>query len=487
MTSQEKVDRDAQEALRLLGADPENWVLPTPGIDHDVAIVGGGQSGVAIGFALRRAGVANFTIIDAADDNNAGGWLTRARMLTLRTPKTRPGPELGIPALGFQAWYEGLHGADAFAAIGRIARTDWADYLKWFHRQVGVPVRYRTRLTDIEPLARGGLRLHLEADGRQVTETVRKVVLATGVEGTGGPNIPDIFKELPAELYAHTGQAIDFGALRGKTVGVLGAATSALDAAATALDAGAAAVHLFSYRRELVIAGTNVQHPAAQDNFHLQSDEFRWRAKYKSVASGSSSPLDSVLRATAFPGFKLHLNAPWRGLRAQDGKAIVEADDGTFEFDFIIAGTGYQYHPATRPELRRIAGDVALWRDRYQPPPEEASESIGLVPYLGAGYQFLEREPGTAPWLHDIHIFNAAASQSFGRPVGDIPSLRTGVPRLVAAIGHDLFFADQGRPKAPARSAVGPAGSHFDKYAHAVWRETSSTIDVPVGQPLHAR
>jgi hypothetical protein len=31
---------------------------------------------------------------------------------------------------------------------------------------------------------------------------------------------------------------------------------------------------------------------------------------------------------------------------------------------------------------------------------------------------------------------------SFGRPVGDIPSLRVGVPRLVQAIAHDLALAD---------------------------------------------
>src|SRR5690606_18108201 len=144
-------------------------------------------------------------------------WLTRARMRTLRTPKTRPGPELGIPALSFQAWYEGLNGREAWEAIGRIARTDWAAYLDWFRAQVGVEVRYGTRLAQVVP-ADGHFELHLDVAGERRVETTRKLVFATGVEGTGGPSIPAILDELPADRYAHTGHAIDFEALRGRSV-----------------------------------------------------------------------------------------------------------------------------------------------------------------------------------------------------------------------------------------------------------------------------
>ena len=49
-------DAAAREALRLIGPDPQNWVPDRPGIDHNVVIVGGGQSGCAFAFALRRAG-----------------------------------------------------------------------------------------------------------------------------------------------------------------------------------------------------------------------------------------------------------------------------------------------------------------------------------------------------------------------------------------------------------------------------------------------
>src|SRR3954451_10799524 len=155
-------DADARTALRLIGPDPANWVPDRPGIDHDVAILGGGQTGCALAFALRRAGIGKVTILEAApDESRAGVWLNAARMNLLRTPKTLPGPELGIPAFSFQAWYEARHGQDAYAAIDRIVRTDWADYLSWYKQFLGINPRYQTRVTRIEPDA-DHFRLHLD-------------------------------------------------------------------------------------------------------------------------------------------------------------------------------------------------------------------------------------------------------------------------------------------------------------------------------------
>src|ERR1022692_1539894 len=116
-------DVDARNALRLMGPDPTNWVSDRQGIDHNVTIVGGGQTGCALAFALRRAGIGKVTILEAApNEQRAGIWLNAARMNLLRTPKSLPGPEAGFPELGFQAWYEARHGRDAYAAIDRIPR-----------------------------------------------------------------------------------------------------------------------------------------------------------------------------------------------------------------------------------------------------------------------------------------------------------------------------------------------------------------------------
>ncbi|MFC9472707.1 hypothetical protein ACFTS5_10970 [Nocardia sp. NPDC056952] len=142
----------------------------------------------------------------------------------------------------------------------------------------------------------------------------------------------------------------------------------------------------------------------------------------------------------------------------------VTAGDGTHTFEFVIEGTGYQYEPSSRREFRTIADRIALWRDVYEPPADLRSESMGRFPYLGPGYQLTARDGENAPWIGDIHLFNAGALQSFGRPIGDIPSLRTGVPRLVTAIASDLYFADQ----ATSRPAVSSAQSESfrDRYAH---------------------
>src|SRR5580692_3249591 len=115
MTEPSDPDRAAREALRLIGPDPANWVQDRAGIDHNVVIVGGGQTGCAFAFALRRAGIGKVSVIDAASSAaEAGIWENGARMNVLRTPKSLAGPEYGIAALSFQAWYEARHGAEAY-------------------------------------------------------------------------------------------------------------------------------------------------------------------------------------------------------------------------------------------------------------------------------------------------------------------------------------------------------------------------------------
>ena len=155
MSQSRDPDADARAALRLLGPDPANWVPDRPGIRHNVAIVGGGQTGCALAFAMRRAGIGKVTILDAApNEERAGIWLNAARMNLLRTPKGLPGPELGIPAWSFQAWYEARHGQAAYAAIDRIRRTYWADYLSWYKQFLAIQPRYAVRVTRIRCVRR---------------------------------------------------------------------------------------------------------------------------------------------------------------------------------------------------------------------------------------------------------------------------------------------------------------------------------------------
>jgi cation diffusion facilitator CzcD-associated flavoprotein CzcO len=474
-------DAAARQALRLLGPDPGNWVADRADIDHNVLIVGGGQTGCAFAFALRRAGIGRVTVIDAAADRSAAGiWQTTARMHVLRTPKSLPGPELGIPALSFQAWYEARHGADAYRAFERIPRQAWIDYLAWYRDFLGIAVRYGTQLGRIEPAANGSndrhFRLHLDSG----VETARKIIIATGFAGSGAIAVPEFLAGLPRQLYAHTGDDIDFAALNGRDVAVVGGAASAFDAAAVALENGAKTVHLFARRPTLAATPINRSrgYPGAYDNYYALPDAVRWHQAIRFRRAGSTAPQDAIERVLRHDNFHLHLAAPWLSARAEAGGIIAEAADAagcladgalTWRFDFVIAGTGYAADPNLRPELGEFARHILLWRDRYAPPAGEDDAFLGAHPYLGPGNEFLEKTPGAAPYLTDIHCFNPAGFVSFGVPVGDVPSMKRGIPTVTAQISRDLFFADLAHHRQRMTGDV-PADFTPELYAQAVWK-----------------
>ena len=464
-------DAGAREALRLIGPDPRDWVPDRPGIDHNVTLVGGGQTGCAFAFALRRAGIGKVTVIDAApDEAHAGIWLNAARMNLLRTPKALTGPELGVTALGFQSWYEARNGRNAYTAIDRIPRTDWASYLSWYKQFLNIPVRYRTNLLRIEP-AETCFRLHLEVDGQPRIETTRKIVLANGVGGNGGPYIPPAFENLPRACYAHTADVIDFAALRGKVVAVVGAAASAFDAAGVALEAGAAAVHLFARRDTIASVPITRSRgfPGAYDNYRSLPDAIRWQQAIRFRRWGSTATTDAITRAVAFPNFHLHLSSPWLAARTNNGRIVAQAGATEFRCDFAIAGTGYFQEPAARPELAAFADQILLWRDRFVPPADQEDDYLGSHPYVGEGHEYLEKTPGAAPYLGNIHVHNPAGFVSFGLPIGDVPSMKRDIPGVVSRISRDLFLADL---DAHAVRMVGDVAPDFgaELYAAAIGR-----------------
>ncbi|HUB44851.1 MAG TPA: FAD/NAD(P)-binding protein [Acetobacteraceae bacterium] len=440
-------DAVARDSLRWLGADPPDWVPEHAGIDHNVAIVGGGQTGCAVAYALRRAGVGRVTVIDAAaDEARAGIWLTTARMNLLRTPKTLPGPELGIPALSFQAWYEARHGAAGYAAIDRIPRLDWGGYLHWYRHFLNIPVRYCTSLRHIEPID-GCFRLHLNANGQDVVETARKIVLATGFGGYGGAYVPPVLRDsLPLRCYAHTGGTLDAAAWQGKVVAVIGAAASAFDAAGVALESGAASVHLFARRPTIAAVPITRSrgYAGAYDNYAALPDAARWTQALRFRQAGSTPTTDAIERAAAFANFHIHLAAPWDAAQVEGDRIVAQVRGRSFRCDFVIAGTGYEANLSACPEFADFADKVLLWRDRYIPPEDATDDWLGAHPYLGPGHEFLEKVPGSAGFLRDIHVQNPAGFVSFGVPTGDVPSMKRDIPAIVAQISRDLFFADFG-------------------------------------------
>ncbi|MFF7709019.1 FAD-dependent oxidoreductase [Pseudomonas sp. NPDC007930] len=469
MNTFELLQQRVHDDLRLLGEAPENWVPDHLGSDHDVVVVGGGQSGVTTAFALARAGVTRTSVIESRRPASTGAWRAKARMRNLRTAKSSAGPDLDIPSLTFRAWYEAQHGLAAYDALPRIPTSEWARYLEWLREQAGVEVRFGIELLRIEPHA-GLLRLHLREGARTFTETTRKVVLATGIAGSGAPYIPEAISEaLPARIVAHTDAPIDFAALAGRTVAIIGAGSAAFDAAATALEAGAAWVHLYCRHARLAAASNmgTLKYPAAQENFASLPDAVRWKLAWHFRERSPGPTPEVVARATRFENFTVHLEAS--DLKAGfDGERAVLASRGLrVQADHVIAGTGYRCDLALRDELKGVAEHIALWRDRYAMPDAELLRPNAGYPYLGPGYQFQPRVPGTTPWVENIYCFNFAAITSFGRHVGDVGSIRFGVPRLVRHLVEDFFLEDIDQQVARLLSEV-PAELHFDDYAHAV-------------------
>jgi cation diffusion facilitator CzcD-associated flavoprotein CzcO len=422
------------------------WLKPKTGPDgraaHDVVIVGGGQSGLATAFGLLRSRVDNILVLDKAPAGQEGPWRSYARMHTLRSPKDFTGPDLDVPSLTYQSWHEAKFGADSWDELALIPKGHWADYLDWFRHVTGLPVRNEAEVVDIAP-EDGLLALTVRSHGESRLYA-RKVVLATGQESMGDWSLPGVIAALPPARRAHCAQAIDFAALAGKRVAVIGAGASAFDNAATALEAGAAEVHLLCRRKEI-----QVVQPYRWLTFrgflrHLGDLDDAWRWRFMSAVLGlrEGFPQATYDRCAIHDAFRLHLGAPITS--AVDGRDGVDlaTPQGGLRVDFVIAATGVEIDMAVRPELTRFADNIASWGDRYTPPPAERDERLARFPYLADDYALTERVPGATPWISDIHLFSIASTMSFGASGSSINAMTTAVPHLVSGLTRGLFRAD---------------------------------------------
>lgn len=444
------LDALTQEVRRDLDriAHPRQpWLEPRLGPDGapalDVLVVGGGQSGLAIAFGLMRAQVRNIAVLDRAPAGQEGPWLTYARMATLRSPKDFTGPDLDVPSLTYQAWHEARFGRESWARLDVIPREHWAAYLSWFRGAVGILLENGVEVVDIRP--EGGL-LAVETRGpREASRTrfARKVVLATGQEGAGRWSVLPVLETLPTHVRAHTADPIDFATLAGKVVAVIGAGASAFDNAATALEAGAC-VHLLCRRAEPQVVQPYRWLTFAGFLRHLSDldDAWRWRFMRAILAMREGFPQATWDRCARHPGFALHEAAPVLAARMSGDRVELTLPSGVLPADFVISATGIEIDSAARPELKRFAGNIATWADRYRPPPEERDDRLAAFPYLADDYAFNERAPGATPWIGDIHLFGIASTMSFGPSGSSINAMTTAVPKLVSGVTRGLFKAD---------------------------------------------
>lgn len=453
MTRARMADLEAQarRELALTSHPTLDWMPETRAPDgrhvYDVAIAGAGQGGASLALQLKRERVSNVLVFDKAVEGEEGAWTTYARMPTLRSPKDYTGPDLGLPALTYQAWHEARFGAGDWQALDLIPARHWADYLTWLRRVVDIDVDWQTALVGVAPAANDLLELTLATSVGEKRVLARKLVLATGQDGAGRWLTPEVFDGLPRSAWAATADDIDFAALKGKDVAVLGAGASAADNAAMALEAGAATVRMFVRRermqrvqpyRWLTFAGF-LRHYADLD------DAWRWRFMSYILGLRESIPQPTYDRVRAFPNFEIVTGAPWERASMQGDRVHLETPGGAFDVDILISCIGMDVDFAARPELCSFADDIQTWADAYTPPTDEINDRLGRYPYLDENGAYREKSAGAAPFLRHIYDYTFAATMSFGASGCSINAMKIATPRLAAGLTRALFREDIAR------------------------------------------
>lgn len=427
------LEHRVRDDLAALNLPPSAWAPPRPGV-MDVVVVGGGMLGLAASFALMRLGIRH-RVLDRAPAGQEGPWVTYARMETLRSPKHLVGPAGDFAALTFRAWFTAQHGPAAWDALGKIPRAMWMDYLTWFRRVLGLPVENGVGLRAVRP----------GPDGMVLVETTagafmaRHLVLATGRDGLGGPRLPPWVPAGRGPRIRHSAEPIDFDALAGQDVAVVGASASAVDNAATALEHGARTAHLLVRRDAIPVLNRfkSMVHAGYTHGFAGLDDRAKLDVLRAAMAGAVAPPRESLMRLSRQPGFRLHLGTPVLSVQEDAAGVTLRLPGDTLRVAMLILGTGFTVDLRLRPELAEIAPLARLWGDAVPDAGEFAPN-----PYLGPSFEFQERTPGAAPWIGRVHAFSIGAIAGQGLVSGDIPGVADGARRLAEGIARQMFVAD---------------------------------------------
>lgn len=170
----------------------------------DVVVIGAGQSGLAVGYYLRRAGV-SYVLLDA-QPQPGGAWLHGWNSLRLFSP---------ADASSLPGWLMPRPPNDSFPT------RDWViEYLRHYEQRYELPVRRPVRVATVGHSAAG---FTIETD--QGVWQARAVVSATG--SWSAPFIPAYPGQAAFKgLQLHSGQYREATALVGKRVLVVGGGNS---------------------------------------------------------------------------------------------------------------------------------------------------------------------------------------------------------------------------------------------------------------------
>jgi putative flavoprotein involved in K+ transport len=168
-------------SARELSAEQTNLTEEGSPEHLDVAVVGGGQAGLAMGYYLRERGL-RFVIFERGD-SIAPAWRERWDSLTLFTPRRYS----ALPGLPFAGDPDGYPTRDEVIA-----------YLECYAETFELPIELNR---EVHGLSQEGRRFVLEMEGRRATAD--QVVVATGPFQT--PFVPKLAQDVDLGLWqAHS-------------------------------------------------------------------------------------------------------------------------------------------------------------------------------------------------------------------------------------------------------------------------------------------
>ncbi|MGE4575241.1 MULTISPECIES: NAD(P)-binding domain-containing protein [Parachlamydia] len=446
-----KLECQALKELKILDYPPrKNWLPSRKTADgqkiYDVVIVGGGQTAIAVAFSLIREKITNILIFDENDKGCVGPWLTYARMDTLRTPKYTLGPDCDIPSLTFQSWYEAIYGEDAWKEIQFIPRLDWARYLTWLQTFLNLPIVNNAKVGSLRWQQQDNC-FFVPVNSNEIQLVyARKIILATGLQGSGGWSVPEhIQRNIPRKYYDQASEVIAFEKFKDKKVGILGAGPCAFDNALKCSEYGAKEVHIFSKKSKLVNLHTFLwgEYVGFLKGFSSLSDEAKFRFISKMYEIGQPPTPDGVKNVRAKNNIFIHFNNPWIDSKMLGNRPVVITPKAEEVFDALIIAIGWTVDLRLRQELNHFRDKIALWSDRMVST-NFKDEMLLRSPYLGKGSNFSEKQPGTAPYLHSIFNCTGGALLSTGFNAGTgLTGMKYSIKSIVDEIVNQLFVDDQ--------------------------------------------
>ena len=300
-------------SARELSAEQTNLTEEGSPEHLDVAVVGGGQAGLAMGYYLRERGL-RFVIFERGD-SIAPAWRERWDSLTLFTPRRYS----ALPGLPFSGDPDGYPTRDEVIA-----------YLERYAETFELPIELNR---EVHGLSQEGGRFVLEMEGRRATAD--QVVLATGPFQT--PFVPELAQDVDPGLWqAHsTGYRKPADVPEG-TVLVVGGGNTGFQVAKE-----------LSATHKVVLSVGSKQKPLPQRI--AGRDLFWWLTKTRLLSKTVESRLGSKLqyRDTLIGSSPRELTRRYgvemkARATAATGRRVHFEDGSELEVDAVIWATGYR-------------------------------------------------------------------------------------------------------------------------------------------------